>query len=45
MSSNEVSELKDTRMTKGKESSQRSLRDGYARLGDEQALDDFEEDE
>lgn len=43
--SKDASELKDARMTRGKESSQRSLRDGYARLGDEQGLDDFEEDE
>lgn len=43
--SKDMSELKDARMTGGKESSQRSLRDGYARLGDEQSLDGFEEDD
>lgn len=44
LSNSEVSEIKDTRMTGGKESTQQSLRDGFARLGDEQSLDEFEED-
>lgn len=43
--SKDMSELKDTRMTKGMESSQRSLRDGFARLGGEQGLDGYEDDE
>lgn len=43
--SKDASELKDARMRKGKESSQQSLRDGFARLGGEKGLDAYEEDE
>jgi len=41
--SKDASELKDTRMTGQAESSQRNLRDGFARLGGEQGLDEYED--
>jgi len=43
--SKDMSELKDTRMTKGNDTGQRSLRHGFARLGGEQGLDGYEDDE